>query len=63
MHQGNKLAERWFHSDFNDRVPSFKTDSAKSIAIAMKSGTPQDWWWNEFITNEAAGDLEKLVDK
>lgn len=61
MWQGNQLAKRWFESDFNDRVPAFKTESAKKIAFQMKESDPQDWWWTEFLENEAAKDLTKLV--
>lgn len=63
MYQGNKLAERWFLSDFNDRVPALKTESAKKIAYQMKESTPQDWWWDEFLTDEAANDMSLLLGK
>ena len=42
--QGNKLAEKWFSSDFKDRVPYLRTESAKKLALAMKDSTPQEWW-------------------
>lgn len=61
MWQGNGLAKIWFESDFNDRVPHLKTESAKKLALEMKEGTPQDWWWTEFTENDAAKDITKLI--
>lgn len=61
MWQGNKMAQRWFKSDFIDRVPALKTESAKKIAMEMKESDPQDWWWTEFLEDEAAKDVSKLV--
>jgi putative hydrolase of HD superfamily len=63
MWQGNKMAEKWFMSDFNDRVPGLKTESAKKIANEMKGADPQDWWWSQFMENDTAKDMEKLIGK
>lgn len=63
MWQGNLMAKKWFDSDFNDRVPAFRTESAKKIALQMKDSHPQEWWWSEFMENDAAKDLEKLNGK
>lgn len=61
--QGNKMAEKWFNSDFHDRVPSLRTESAKKIVFEMKDSHPQEWWWSQFVKNDAAIDLEKLNGK
>lgn len=63
MWQGNLMAKKWFDSDFNDRVPAFRTESAKNLAFQMKDSHPQEWWWSEFMENDAAKDLEKLNGK
>jgi putative hydrolase of HD superfamily len=63
MWQGNQMAKRWFESDFNDRVPGFKTESAKKLAYQMKESDPQDWWWTEFLEKEAAKDITKLIEE
>jgi len=63
MWQGNKLAEKWYKSDFKDRVPNFKTKSAQKLALAMKNSNPHEWWWSQFIKNDQAIDLEKLLGK
>jgi len=47
--RGNKLAERWFEGDYVSRVPHFRTESAKKLALAMKDSNPQQWWWSEFV--------------
>lgn len=49
MWQGNKLAGKWFEEDFMNRVPSFYTESAKSLAYQMKDSNPSEWWWTEFV--------------
>jgi putative hydrolase of HD superfamily len=61
--QGNKMAKRWFDSDFNDRVPGLFTESAKKLATEMKDSDPQEWWWSEFMKDEKAVDLEKLLGR
>lgn len=61
--QGNKLAQIWFDSDYKDRVPSLRTESARKIAHAMKDTNPQQWWWSQFIKDNMAIDREKLVGK
>lgn len=61
--QGNKLATKWFESDFKDRVPGLRTESAKKIAYKMKDSNPQEWWWSQFIKDDMAIDREKLLGK
>ncbi len=63
MWQGNKLAQKWYESDYKDRVPGLRTESAKQLADKMKDSNPQDWWWSQFMKNDIAVDLEKLVGK
>lgn len=63
MWQGNKLAEKWFDSDFNDRVPGLMTKSAQKLAYLMKESNPQEWWWSQFMKDDAAIDNEKLLGK
>ncbi len=63
MWQGNKLAGIWFESDFKDRVPGLRTESAKKLAYAMKESNPQEWWWSQFVKDNMAIDREKLVGK
>ncbi|KKU64443.1 hypothetical protein A2701_04525 [Candidatus Amesbacteria bacterium RIFCSPHIGHO2_01_FULL_47_34] len=59
--QGNKLAKMWFDSDFNDRVPGMFTASAKKLALSLKDSHPNEWWWSQFMDNDAAKDLNKLL--
>ncbi len=61
--QGNKLAEKWFESDFKDRVPALKTESAKKLAFAMKDSNPHEWWWSQFMKDDEAIEREKLTGK
>lgn len=61
--QDNDLAKRWFDSDFVDRVPRFRTESAKNLAFSMKESNPHEWWWSQFIENNSAKDIEKLLGK
>ncbi len=61
--QGNKLANKWFESDFKDRVPGLRTESAKEIAHKMKDSNPQEWWWSQFVKDDMAIDREKLLGK
>jgi len=63
MWQGNKMAQKWFESDFKDRVPGLKTESAKKLAYAMKESNPQEWWWSQFVKDDMAIDREKLLGK
>jgi putative hydrolase of HD superfamily len=63
MWQGNDMAKVWFESDYNDRLPYFRTESAKILARQMKDSHPQEWWWNEFTENGSAKDLSKLNGK
>jgi putative hydrolase of HD superfamily len=49
MWRGNKLAQRWFEGDFENRVPYLRTASAKQIAQQMKESHPHEWWWSEFV--------------
>lgn len=63
MWQGNKLAKKWFDSDFNDRVPNLMTKSAKKLAYLMKDSNPHEWWWTQFMENDAAIDCKKLFGK
>jgi putative hydrolases of HD superfamily len=63
MWQGNKMAEKWFLSDFKDRVPNLRTESAKDIAYQMKDSNPQEWWWSQFVKDDMAIDKEKLLGK
>lgn len=63
MWQGNKLAEKWFNGDFKDRVPGLKTNSAKALANQMKESNPIEWWWSQFVKDDRAIDLEKLLGK
>lgn len=57
------MAKRWFESDFNDRVPALKTETAKKIADQMKDHDPQEWWWDELLENEKVKDITKLIGK
>lgn len=41
--QGNRLAKKWFDADFKDRVPNFRTESARKLAYLMIDSNPQDW--------------------
>jgi len=50
--QGNRLAEKWFKGDLINRVPNFRTKSAKKIVRLIKSTDPQDWWWDELVTKK-----------
>jgi putative hydrolase of HD superfamily len=59
--QGNKLANKWFESDYKDRVPGLRTESAKKIAHKMKDSNPQEWWWSQFVKDDMAIDREKLL--
>ncbi|HLE49439.1 MAG TPA: HD domain-containing protein [Patescibacteria group bacterium] len=61
--QGNKLANKWFESDFKDRVPGLRTESAKMLANKMKDSNPQEWWWSQFVKDDMAIDREKLLGK
>ena len=63
MWQGNKLAQKWYESDYKDRVPGLRTESAKELANKMKDGNPQDWWWSQFVKDDMAIDREKLLGK
>ena len=63
MWQGNQMAKTWFESDFKDRVPNFRTKSAKILASQMKDSNPQEWWLNDFTENGTVNDLTKLVGK
>jgi len=63
MWQGNKLAQKWFDSDFKDRIPGLRTESAKKLAFTMKKSNPQEWWWSQFMKDDMAIDLEKLAGK
>lgn len=49
MHTGNKMAERWFTSDFKHRVPYLRTKSAKTLSLQMKKSKPHDWWFEELV--------------
>ena len=61
--QGNKLAQKWFDSDFNDRVPALRTKSASKLASLMKESNPNEWWWSQFMQDDTAIDQEKLLGK
>ncbi|MBN1262873.1 MAG: HD domain-containing protein [Candidatus Pacebacteria bacterium] len=61
MWQGHKLAQKWFESDFNDRVPAMNTASAKKIVYLMKESNPNEWWWSELMENDAAIDKDRLL--
>lgn len=63
MWQGNKLAQKWFESDFKDRVPGLRTESAKKLANAMLESNPHEWWWSQFFEDDAVIDTEKLLGK
>lgn len=63
MWQGNKLAQKWFESNFKDRVPGLRTESAKKIAHEMKDSNPQEWWWSQFVKDDMAIDREKKLGK
>lgn len=63
MWQGNNLAKKWFESDFKDRVPGMRTESAKKLANEMKNSNPQEWWWSQFVKDDMAIDREKLIGK
>ncbi len=63
MWQGNKLAQKWFESDFKDRVPGMRTKSAKKLAYEMKKSSPQDWWWSQFLRGDAVIETDKLLGK
>jgi putative hydrolase of HD superfamily len=61
--QGNKIATKWFESGYKDRIPGLRTESAKKLAYKMKDSSPQDWWWSQFMKDDAAIDKEKLIGK
>lgn len=61
--QGNAMAKKWFESDFKDRVPALRTESAKKIAHSFKESHPQEWWWSQFTDDGDAIDKEKLIGK
>ena len=63
MWQGNDLAKIWFESDFKDRVPGLRTESAKKLAHEMKESNPQEWWWSQFVKDGQVIDKEKLLGK
>jgi len=63
MWQGNQLAKKWYDSDFNDRIPGLKTESAKKLAFAMKDSNPHEWWWSQFLEDDTVKDKEKLLGK
>ena len=63
MWQGNKLAGNWFESDFNDRIPSLKTESAKKLAYAMKDSNPNEWWWSQFLEKDTVKDINQLLSE
>ena len=63
MWQGNKLAQKWYESDFKDRIPGLRTKSAKKLAHEMKDSNPQEWWWSQFVKDDMAIDKEKLLGK
>ena len=63
MWQGNKIAQKWFESDLNDRVPNFYTQTTKRIATELKESWPNDWWWSEFMEQDVAKDITKLIGK
>ena len=63
MWQGNQMAKTWFDSDFEDRVPYFRTESARTLARQMKDSNPQEWWSAEFVENGLVKDLAKLNGK
>lgn len=64
MWQGNQMAKVWFESDFNDRVPNLRTESAKILAKEMKDSHPHEWWFSELVDeNGSAKDLAKLNGK
>ena len=50
--RGNKLAEKWFEGDLNERVPYLRTESAKKLARDMKDSNPHEWWWSEFVEGD-----------
>lgn len=63
MWQGNKIAQKWYESDYKDRVPGLRTESAKKLAYEMKESNPQEWWWSQFVKDDMARDKEKLLGK
>lgn len=63
MWQGNKLAQKWFESDFKDRVPGLRTQSAKNVANEIRESNPHEWWWSQFVKDDKAIDQEKLLGK
>ncbi|MBU0649632.1 HD domain-containing protein, partial [Patescibacteria group bacterium] len=63
MWQGNKLAQKWFDSDFKDRIPGLRTKSAKKLAKEMKKSNPHEWWWSQFLKDDIPIDMEKLLGK
>ena len=64
MWQGNLIAKKWFESDFKDRVPGLRTESAKKIAESLKTSNPNEWWWSELVDeDDRAKDISKLLGK
>lgn len=61
--QGNKLAERWYEGDYNNRVPKMKTESAKKLAYELKKSHPHEWWWTQFVKHGKPVDQSKLTGK
>lgn len=48
-YMGNKIAERWYLGDKKNRIPYFRTVSAKKLANLFYKNKPNDWWFREFI--------------
>jgi putative hydrolase of HD superfamily len=63
MWQGNQMAKAWFDSNFKDRVPYFRTESAKTLAHQMKDSNPNEWWYAEYLENGHVKDLVMLNGK
>lgn len=51
MYMGNKMAERWYQIGFKDRIPYYKTESAKRLALMLDESHPQAWWWKDIEKN------------
>lgn len=49
MHQGNKMAERWYQDGFNHRVPFYRTESAKRLAMLLEESHPHEWWFTDLV--------------
>ncbi len=49
MYEGSKLAEKWYSVGFKHRVPHYRTESAKRLAMIMDGSHPHEWWFTDLV--------------